>query len=230
MLSKRLARRRAFTLLEVMIVTGIMMSQANNYGDVKRLAYQKSCENNLRQLYMGLQMKSDIEGALPNVKFYVENPKKDPQSLYNSIDEAYRAMLVCPVFPPSIKDTGCTYLFNDELAGQSLDTVAKPDKTWLLVELNAVSDKVPMPHPGGFHILYASGRIEVTKTIPQVFIDMQKKIEAEKGKRTTPPDGSAGTGEAPPKPKPAPPAKSDRGDPLKRAGSIAGGASAGSEE
>ena len=55
MLSKRLARRRAFTLLEVMIVTGIMMSQANNYGDVKRLAYQKSCENNLRQLYMATQ-------------------------------------------------------------------------------------------------------------------------------------------------------------------------------
>ena len=84
-LRKRLTRRAAFTLLEVMVVTTIMTSQANNYGDVKRLAYQKSCQNNLRQIYMGLQMYEISHGELPRAKFYPKRPRKDRDSIVTAL-------------------------------------------------------------------------------------------------------------------------------------------------
>jgi prepilin-type processing-associated H-X9-DG protein len=232
MLRKRASRRAAFTLIEVMVVTGIMMSQANNYGDVKRLAYQKSCENNLRQLYMGIQMYSDSNGSLPDAKFFSEHPKKDTKSLYNVLDASYQPLLVCPVFPQSLKDKGCTYLYNDSLAGQSLDNVADARKTWLMTELNAVSNNIPMPHPGGFEILYADGHIEATKTIPPVFIEMQKKIEEQQKKKGAGADGGAPAGQQKPagqgkKPESAPKGAASA---LDRAGAIAGGSSSGGGE
>jgi prepilin-type processing-associated H-X9-DG protein len=161
-----------------MVVTGIMMSQANNYGQVKDLAYQKSCENNLRQVYMGLSMYDMTNGSLPEAKFFAENPRKDPKSLYNMLDASYQALLVCPVFPQALKQKGCTYLFNDTLGGQSLSSISDPRTTWLMTELNAVSDKIKMPHPGGFNILYADGHIEATKTLPASLATLQAQAEA----------------------------------------------------
>lgn len=177
MLRKRVARRAAFTLLEVMIVTTIMTSQANNYGDIRRLAYQKSCENNLRQIYQGLLMYDIANGGLPQAKFYPEHPKKDRGSLVTMLGSGYEQVCVCPVFPDEIKEKGLTYLYNDSLAGRSLDQVPNARETWLVTEMNAVTDKVSMPHPGGFHILYADGRIQVTKERPAVFVELQKKLE-----------------------------------------------------
>lgn len=174
---KRFARMAAFTLLEVIVVTGIMTSQANNYGDVKRIAHQKSCENNLRQLYMAFTMYDMSNGQLPNAKFFPKHPKGDPRSLVKLLDDAYAPMLVCPVFPKAIKDKGLTYIFNDELGGKPLDSVPNPGETWLLMEMNAVSDAIPNPHPGGFHILYADGKIKVQKKIPQRFAALQEKIK-----------------------------------------------------
>lgn len=215
MLRKRFSRRAAFTLIEVMVVTGIMMAQTNNYGDVKKIAHQKACENNLRQIYLALQMEDTTSGALPDAKFYTEKPKKDPKSLYNVLGPNYQPSLVCPVFPPSLKDTGCTYLYNDTLAGQPLDSVQQPNKTWLVTELNAVSPKIPMPHLRGFHILYADGHIEITKTLPPDLADMAKKVEKEQGEKST--------GEEPNKEseKPAP-ARSEPKSPLDRARSLGG--------
>ncbi len=177
MLRNRLRKCAAFTLLEVIIVTGIIMSQANNYGDVRRLAYQKSCQNNLRQIYMGLQMYEITNGALPKAKFYPKSPKHGGHSIVKIMGRAYAEMFVCPVFPSKIKETGLTYLYNDKMGGKSIDQVQNAGKAWLLTEMNAVSDKVPMPHPGGFHTLYADGRVVVTKERPKVFVDLQKKME-----------------------------------------------------
>lgn len=179
MFKKRYLRTAAFTLVEVLVVTTIMTSQANNYGNVTRLAYQKTCESNLRQLYMAFQMYDINNGALPQAKFYPKNPKKDPQSLYNVLPASYRPLLVCPVYPPAIKDKGLTYIYNDNLAGRSLGLVRNPRETWLLTEMNAVYDEIPLPHPGGFHILYCDGHIEVTKEPPTVFKELREKIAAE---------------------------------------------------
>lgn len=220
MLRKRFSRRAAFTLIEVMVVMGIMMSQANNYGDVKRIAYQKSCENNLRQLYMALQMEAMNSDGLPDAKFYSENPKKDPKNLYNVLGPNYQQSLVCPVFPSSLKDKGCTYLYNDTLAGQSLDSIADPKKTWLLTELNAVSPKIPMPHPRGFNILYADGHIEITDKLPPDLAEMAKKAEEESGKTSGDQDRKM-PAKAPAKPSAAPSAPKS---PLDRARGLGGSA------
>lgn len=177
MLKKRLTGRVAFTLIEVMVVTTIMTSQANNYGDVRRLAYQKTCENNLRQIYQALLMHDMTSGTLPKAAFFPKNPKKDPRSLVKILGPAYAGSLVCPVFPGAIKEKGLTYIYNDELGGRMIDQVPNPKKTWLVTEMNAVSDKIPMPHPGGFLILYADGHLEATKKIPARFAELQKKIE-----------------------------------------------------
>jgi prepilin-type N-terminal cleavage/methylation domain-containing protein/prepilin-type processing-associated H-X9-DG protein len=183
MLKKRSMRRAAFTLLEVMVVTTIITSQANNYGDVKRLAYQKSCENNLRQIYAALQMYEITHGNLPRAKFYPKKPKRDSDSLVVLLGPGYEQICICPVFPGEIKDKGLTYLYNDEVGGRSIDQIRDSRNTWLVTEMNAVSDTVPMPHPGGFHILYADGRIVVTKERPAVFVEMQKKAEEQKKKK-----------------------------------------------
>lgn len=180
MLRKRALRFTAFTLIEVMIVTTIMTSQANNYGDVKRIAYQTSCKNNLQQLWQAFNMYDTTNGSLPSAVFFPKNPKTDANSLETILDQAYRPMLVCPVFPTELREKGLTYIYNDALAGQSIDSISNPRETWLLAEMNAVSESIKMPHPGGFNILYADGRIETTKRIPQVFIDMQKKAAEEK--------------------------------------------------
>jgi len=177
MLRRKITRRAAFTLLEVMVVTTIMTSQANNYGNVRRLAYQKSCENNLRQIYMGLTMYEMTHGGLPRAKFYPKNPRTDRNSIVRMMGADYAPMFVCPVFPEEIKKKGLTYIYNDTLAGLSLDQVPNARETWLMTEMNAVTDKAPMPHPGGFHILYADGRIEVTRERPKVFVELQEKIE-----------------------------------------------------
>jgi prepilin-type processing-associated H-X9-DG protein len=214
MLRKRFSRRAAFTLIEVMVVTGIMMSQANNYGDVKKIAYQKSCENNLRQLYMALQMEDTLSGGLPDARFYTENPKKDPKSLYNVLGPNYQQSLVCPVFPSSVKDKGCTYLYNDTLAGQSLDSIQDPRKTWLLTELNAVSPKIAVPHLRGFHILYADGHTEITDKIPPDLAELAKKAEEQQN------DKKPGEGEKKAPSKPAAPAMPK--SPLDRARGLGG--------
>lgn len=177
MLRKRIAKTAAFTLLEVMIVTTIITSQANNYGDIRRLAYQKSCENNLRQIYLGLTMYEMSNGGLPRAKFYPERPKTDRRSIVTMLGRGYEQVCICPVFPDHIKQKGLTYIYNDSLAGLSLDQVPNARETWLVTEMNAVSDKVSMPHPGGFHILYADGHIKVTKDRPEVFLELQKKLE-----------------------------------------------------
>ncbi len=177
MTKRRATRRAAFTIVEVMIVTTIITSQAGNYGDVRRIAYQKSCENNLRQIYMGLTMYDMMHGGLPRARFYSEQPKRDPQSIVRMLGSEYEPTLICPVFPDKIKEAGLTYLYNDTLAGLSLDMVPNPRETWLITEMNAVTDEVPMPHPGGFHILYADGRIEVTTDRPEVFVKLQQEID-----------------------------------------------------
>ena len=185
MLKRRLAEMAAFTLVEVVVVTGIMMAESNNYGDVKRIAYQQSCANNLRQLYQGLMAYDMQNGGLPQAAFFPKNPRQDPKSLVQILGQNWAASLVCPVFPGAIKDKGLTYLYNDSLAGQSLDQIENASETWLLVEMNAISPEVPMPHPGGFNTLYADGQVKVTKKIPDVFVEMQKKAAAEK--ETQPP-------------------------------------------
>jgi prepilin-type processing-associated H-X9-DG protein/prepilin-type N-terminal cleavage/methylation domain-containing protein len=194
MLRRRSLRLAAFTLIEVMMVMAIMTSEANNYGDVKRLAYQTSCRNNLEQIWQALVMYDMNGGGLPKAVFYPKNPKTDANSLENVLDQAYRPMLVCPVFPSALKDTGLTYIYNDKFAGKPIDSIPDPNKTWIVTEMNAVSDKIPMPHPGGFNILYADGHIAATKTIPQEFIDLQKKAAEGKGPAPAPA----------PAPKPAP--------------------------
>ena len=177
MLRKRITKRAAFTLLEVMVVTTIVTSQANNYGDVRRIAYQRTCANNLDQIYKGLLMYDMTHGGLPQAKFYPKQPKTDRQSLVTMLGPGYEGVCVCPVFPDEIKQKGLTYIYNDALGGRSLDQVPNARETWLVTEMNAVTDKVPMPHPGGFHILYADGHIEVTKERPEVFVKLQQEIE-----------------------------------------------------
>ena len=177
MLRKRLSRRAAFTLVEVMVVMTIMTSQANNYGDVRKIAYQKTCENNLRQIYQALLMQDMENGTLPKAAFFPKRPKADPRSLVKILGPSFAASLVCPVFPAAIKEKGLTYIYNDELGGQMIDQIPNPRETWLVTEMNAVSDKIPMPHPGGFLILYADGHIQATKKIPAPFAELAKKIE-----------------------------------------------------
>ena len=128
MFKKRASRLAAFTLLEVLIVTGIMTSQANNYGNVKKIAYQSACRNNLDQLYKALLMYDMSNGSLPNAAFYPKHPLGGPRSLVKILGSAYKETLVCPVFPSTVKNAGLTYISTTNFPGSRSAPSRTPTK------------------------------------------------------------------------------------------------------
>lgn len=159
--------RAGFTLIEWLVVLGLVAGLA---GIVLHVAAQKMaqrhCKANLLRIYTALEMYEIDHGTLPRLAFYPDDPKQDRDSLlsvlqpYGAEPETY----VCPASPPCHRETGLTYLWNVQLNGKKLRTPGPP--TWMLVELNALSDQVPPSHRGRYNILYTDGQVRRSRTPP----------------------------------------------------------------
>jgi len=155
-----------FTVMEMVVVTGIVTSMGSGgYMGVKNRALRTQCMNNLRQIGMELRMYEMTNGALPNAKFYPENPKTDSRSLLRLLPGFERCM-VCPVMPPALQQKGLTFLWNDKYSGKPLSAIPNPSHTWLMIEMTAVSKDAPAPHSGGYNVLCGDLQVRYWKKVP----------------------------------------------------------------
>lgn len=127
----------------------------------------RECRDRLWNIYTALEMYEIDRGTLPRLAFFPNDPREGSDSLAVVL-QPYTAMenlAICPAAPPAHRALGLTYVWNVELNGRKLHA---PGVTrWMLVELNALSDSVPPPHLGRYHILYTDGQIELSRNPPQ---------------------------------------------------------------
>jgi hypothetical protein len=125
----------------------------------RRLVSQR-CRRHLRDIYTVLEHYEMEYGSLPSLSFFPDKPFSSADSLRVFVESqglpGDRAL--CPSSPGVIKKAGLSYLWNVSLNGKKLN--GRQKAVWMLVEINALSDDVPLPHFGGYHVLYTDGRIE----------------------------------------------------------------------
>ena len=159
--------RAGFTLLELLAVTTILSSVP--IGAYKAIGKAKEvfCKNNLKQIYLALTMFTmSNNGNLPSACFYPKN-SSDKNSLANILHLS-KGIFLCPSLPDKLKKNGITYIWNDRFSNQDPDSVRHKDKEWLMMEMTAVNEKIPPPHPGGYNILYLDGHIETKRKPPDL--------------------------------------------------------------
>ncbi|MBT3378306.1 MAG: hypothetical protein HN742_38640 [Lentisphaerae bacterium] len=179
---KRSARKNrkwqlAFSLTEMMAVTAIVTSiPAAQYSRAKQKATQLQCQQNLQQIGKSIVMYQMGEGKYPEAVFYPDRPFEDDKSIAKILDDSGagipREMWQCPAAPDAIRKLGLTFIYNDKFAGRR--SLPRPEKAWLLIELNCVSAKVPPPHPQGYNILFADGHVIASKHLPPSITAKQK--------------------------------------------------------
>lgn len=123
-----------------------------------QVSLSKDCSSNLRRIYRALELYETERGTLPRMAFFPDNPDEDPDSL-RTVLETYGVngtVTVCPSVHESLARLGLTYVWNARLNGRKFPA----EKTWLLVEINALSPDVPAPHYGRYNVLYSDGSVE----------------------------------------------------------------------
>ena len=180
---KRLA---AFTLIEVMAVTGIMSTLQSQGGYRYAIDAANAVKgiNNLRQVYQMLMMQSMTDG-LPKAAFYPEgDPLKDKKSIVRLVTGAPKELFISPFAPEALKKKGLTFAWNDTANGKSLDLL--PKDTWLMIDLAAFIADPDMRKPERYLVLYADGRAKAIKDLPPDILKaveaVRKKIEEKKRK------------------------------------------------
>jgi len=178
------SRRKSlgFTLIEVLTVTGIMagLQSRSDFRYAINKANELKGLNNLRQIYLLLQVQT-ITGRLPNAAFYPKgDPKKDPRSIVRLVQGAPPQLFVSPFAPPPLQKRGLTYAWNDTVNGKSLDQVGS---RWLLVDLAAFIADKKISRPSKYLILYANGRAKAVTALPPDIVKAVKEAEAKAGKK-----------------------------------------------
>lgn len=128
---------------------------------------EQRCEENLYDIYAALELYEIEYGSLPTLAFYPDEPLKDDTGLRVFLERQGLpgSVCICPSSTETIKESGLSYLWNIELNGQNLGQPGDP--AWILVEINALSEQVPPPHRGYYHILYTDGSVQRSKTPPE---------------------------------------------------------------
>ncbi len=158
-------RRRGFTAVEVLAVTTILTSLGGgSFTGVTEQAHRVTCEQHLRQIGMALQMRAMSGEPLPRAWFYPPDPPHPTRETYNLVrlmaNEVPRNLFICPSAPTAIQQRGICYVYNDACGGKLLDQIPNPSMTWLMMDINAVSSRVPPAHNGGCNVLFVDGHVK----------------------------------------------------------------------
>ncbi|MCK4244809.1 MAG: type II secretion system protein [Candidatus Omnitrophica bacterium] len=167
--------KAGFTLVELMTVTTIVTSLPLGAYKAVRRAKQVFCRNNLNQIRQALTIfMIENNDRLPSACFYPED-SSDPKSIANILYPYLRTrkVFICPSLPGQLRKKGITYIWNDQFNNQNPDHIPNRDKKWLMMEMTAVSEKIPPPHSKGYNILYLDGHIE-TKPRPP---DLRREVK-----------------------------------------------------
>ena len=182
MCGRRCSRReRGFTAVELLTVVTIVTGlSATAFVRVKNTVNELKCRGNLTQVGMDLRFYETQNGRLPAAAFYPANPREAKDSLYMILPDS-RQLLLCPSAPDEFSAKGLTFLWNDKMNNRIADKIENASETWLMTEMNAVSDKVPAPHPGGYNILCADlHTAKAEKEVPKDLADMIKALKETK--------------------------------------------------
>lgn len=158
-------RRGGFTMAEVLIVTGILTSMGSGaFMGVKDMAHRTTCQQHLKQIGLAIQMMSMSGEPLPRAWFYPpdNHPRRDEFHLAKVMagQGVPAAMFICPSAPAQIQKRGICYVYNDKLGGKYADSLPNPSTTWMLMDINVVSDQVPPAHTGGCNVLFVDGHVK----------------------------------------------------------------------
>jgi hypothetical protein len=124
------------------------------------------CEQRLLKLYQSLQDYERQHGRLPSLELFPEDPRDSEKSLLQALQafDPDPEAGTCPACHPVLQEHGLTYLWNTALNQSSLR--ARKESTWVLVDIQALDDRIPGPHFGAYHILYTDGRVERSNAPP----------------------------------------------------------------
>ena len=151
--------RNGLVLIEVLLVLLFLIAiSAGVFHLVHEKMLAKRCQANLRLIYSALEMYEIDRGTLPRLALFPDDPKQDRDGLLTVLSPyGVGDSCVCPELPASLRALGLTYVWNVQMNGKKLRGSQTP--TWLLVEISALSDRVPAPHLGRYNILYSNGTI-----------------------------------------------------------------------
>lgn len=167
----------AFTLTEIMAVSAIVASiPAGAYARVKGKATQMTCLNNMRQIGQSIMMYQTGEGKYPAASFFPDKPFEDDNSIVKILEDSGagipREMWICPSAPGKLRERGLTFIYNDAFAGRQ--SLPRPEKAWVLIEVNCVSKKIAPPHPDGYNIVFADGHVITSRSLPPSITSKQR--------------------------------------------------------
>lgn len=126
--------RRGFTLIEVMVVLGIMVTLvavAVPVGlSMRESSRQALCSGNLRNLGVALQLYAqDNGGVFPETTHTALGDKAWISALESQLGEHYEECRVCPADPQRkerIRDEGTSYILNSYVFVPKLDPFGRP--------------------------------------------------------------------------------------------------------
>ncbi len=118
------------------------------------------CADNLKSIYRALELHEMERGVLPTLAYFPDHPIEDSDSLRVVLEPygiaAHRC--ICPQARTVQREEGLTYIWNVSLNGQRIPR--GDEKTWMLVDMNALTEDVPAPHLGRYNVLYSDGTVQ----------------------------------------------------------------------
>ncbi len=139
---------------------GLLVTQAHRQ--------DRACQGNLEKIFVAVTAYAEENGVLPSLALYPDDPVSDADSLLVvlrpfGINESH---LLCPATDAILQAAGNTYLWNTRLSGKTPENIEAAQ--WMLVEINAMSLRVPAPHHKHYHVLYTDGEVRSEENPPAV--------------------------------------------------------------
>ncbi len=153
-------RKKGFTLIELMAVSALVSAVSTTAYQAIKKGKEVQCLNNLKQIYLAVNMFVQDQGTAPPAKFFPDSAT-DVRGL-PGILRSYgvtREIFFCPCLPAELNTRGINYIWNDTVNGRDLSSLGK--STWLMTEMTAVKEDIPAPHMAGFAVLYPDGHAAV---------------------------------------------------------------------
>ena len=154
-------------LLSLAILLG-----ATGYATWQAERRARQCTLHLRHIYLALEMYELDHGTLPHMAFFPDDAWHSSDSILVVLDPygVTGDIGMCLSSHDTVRAQGLSYIWNANLNGKVLHELDAD--TWLVTELNALSDQVPAPHLGRYTTLYADGRIARSRRRPEGLTDI----------------------------------------------------------
>lgn len=158
-MSVRIANRQVLVKI-LLVLIPCALALGGIYIVLQELRHSLDCQNNLRALYHALELYEMERGALPKLSFFPDIPQEDTDSLRVVLESfgSGGSACICPGASAALQELGLTYVWNVHLNGRKIPRGAA--REWMLVDIQVLSEDVPAPHLGRYHVLYSDGAVE----------------------------------------------------------------------